>query len=82
MTKNWDGGILPSVSLEGSKPGYVIAATWATMMHKGREGYKANSKRITDTVERMVKTINEMPTLFIQGTSDAMVVAFGCSSPK
>lgn len=70
------------MSLEGSKPTSIIAATWAVMMHMGRDGYKQNSFRIKEKVEKLKKEIAKIHPLYIQGSCDTMVVAFGCLSHK
>ena len=35
---DWEGGIYGSGCMAGSRPGNVIAGTWASMMKHGREG--------------------------------------------
>ena len=36
-TSEWHGGIYLTPTLAGSRPGNIIAGTWATMMTKGRK---------------------------------------------
>jgi len=35
----WPGGIYASPTLAGSRPGSLIAVTWATLMSYGYDGY-------------------------------------------
>ncbi|KAA8577662.1 hypothetical protein FQN60_003416 [Etheostoma spectabile] len=39
VAPDWQGGIYASPSVAGSRPGGIIAACWATMMHMGENGY-------------------------------------------
>ena len=36
---NWQGGIYASTSFMGTKPGGVVASTWAALNHIGEDGY-------------------------------------------
>lgn len=53
----WNGGIYATTTIAGSRPGNVIAATWAVMMKIGREGYLKNAKIILDACSGLKKAI-------------------------
>uniref|UniRef100_A0A8C7MGD1 sphinganine-1-phosphate aldolase n=1 Tax=Oncorhynchus kisutch TaxID=8019 RepID=A0A8C7MGD1_ONCKI len=55
VAPDWQGGIYASPSVAGSRPGGIIAACWATMMHMGEDGYIKATKKIIDTA-RTIKT--------------------------
>uniref|UniRef100_A0A673WEC4 sphinganine-1-phosphate aldolase n=1 Tax=Salmo trutta TaxID=8032 RepID=A0A673WEC4_SALTR len=55
VAPDWQGGIYASPSVAGSRPGGIIAACWATMMHMGEDGYVKATKKIIDTA-RTIKT--------------------------
>ena len=38
-TNEWCGGMYPSNTIAGSRPGNVIAGNWAAMLRYGRDGY-------------------------------------------
>ena len=40
----WPGGIYVSPTFAGSRPGSLIAMTWATLIRFGRSGYVINKK--------------------------------------
>lgn len=42
----WNGGIYATTCIAGSRPGAVIAATWASILKYGRNGLKAKAKKI------------------------------------
>lgn len=49
IAPDWQGGIYASPSVAGSRPGGIIAACWATLMHVGESGYVEATKRIIKT---------------------------------
>lgn len=49
VAPDWQGGIYASPSVAGSRPGGIIAACWATLMHVGESGYVEATKRIIKT---------------------------------
>ncbi|MFC2030610.1 pyridoxal phosphate-dependent decarboxylase family protein [Chloroflexota bacterium] len=52
---DWSGGIYPSPTMAGTRPGGAIAAAWAVMNHLGEEGYLA----ITETVMKATTTLRQ-----------------------
>jgi len=44
----WNGGIYATTCMAGSRPGAVIAGTWASILKHGRNGLKAKAKKILD----------------------------------
>lgn len=55
VAPDWQGGIYASPSVAGSRPGGIIAACWATMMHMGENGYVDATRKIVSTA-RKIKT--------------------------
>jgi sphinganine-1-phosphate aldolase len=45
---DWNGGIYTTTCMAGSRPGNVIAGTWASMLKHGYEGYKQKAKNILE----------------------------------
>lgn len=43
---DWPGGIYASPSIAGSRSGYIIACSWATLMYYGLEGYVEETRKI------------------------------------
>lgn len=54
VAPDWQGGIYASPTISGSRPGGIIAACWATMMHKGEDGYVDATRRIISTTRFIV----------------------------
>lgn len=55
VAPDWQGGIYASPSIAGSRPGGIIAACWATMMHMGENGYIDATRKVISTA-RKIKT--------------------------
>ena len=61
-------GLYPSPTMAGSRSGGIIAATWATMMLMGVDGYVEKTKKIVQTTRWLAKEINQIPGLHVVGT--------------
>lgn len=53
VAPDWQGGIYASPSIAGSRPGGIIAACWATMMHMGENGYVDATRKIISTAQKI-----------------------------
>ena len=65
---SWSGGKYCSPGIDGSRSSGLLAASWASMVHLGREGYLKYAKRIFDTAYAMQDDIRSHPELHIMGT--------------
>jgi glutamate/tyrosine decarboxylase-like PLP-dependent enzyme len=65
----WPGGNYASPSMGGSRSGGLIAATWASMLHLGREGYRAIAADIFATAAEIKRAIRSHPELILIGDS-------------
>jgi sphinganine-1-phosphate aldolase len=66
-TPDWQGGMYASPGVAGSRSGGLIAATWASMVRLGKEGYLARAKKIFDTAFKMQDAVRAHPELQIMG---------------
>jgi glutamate/tyrosine decarboxylase-like PLP-dependent enzyme len=64
---DWSGGKYCSPGMEGSRSGGLLAATWASMIHLGREGYRNHARRIFETAAIMQDTVRSHPELRFLG---------------
>ena len=71
----WSGGLYISPSTAGSRPGGLIAQTWASLMHMGEEGYVAAAKRVLSAADELAAGIARIPGLAVLG-KHTMVVAW------
>ncbi|KAI0029475.1 PLP-dependent transferase [Vararia minispora EC-137] len=73
----WLGGVYASPGLAGSRPGSLIAGTWAAMHYMGEAGYIASCRAIVGAARHIAAAITaEIPELRILGSPPASVVAF------
>ncbi len=76
---DWTGGKYMSPGIAGSRSNGLLAATWASMVAMGRDGYRKKAKAIFETAEAMkdaVRSHGELrimgdPTFCFSFTSDA-----------
>ena len=64
---DWSGGKYCSPGMEGSRSGGLIAATWASMVQLGRQGYRGYAKAIFETAAGMQTAVRSHPELRILG---------------
>ena len=72
----WSGGIYATPTILGSRPGGVVAATWAAMMHHGEDGYVQTTKRIIGATRKIAEAVKSIDGLKLVGRPDVCVVAF------
>ncbi|XP_010777907.1 sphingosine-1-phosphate lyase 1 isoform X2 [Notothenia coriiceps] len=77
VAPDWQGGIYASPSVAGSRPGGIIAACWATMMHIGENGYIDATKKIISTARKIKTEISKIKGVFVFGDPEVSVVAIG-----
>ena len=64
---DWSGGKYASPGIEGSRSGGLLAATWASMVQLGRDGYLAYARDIFETSAAMQDAVRSHPELRILG---------------
>jgi len=80
---DWAGGVYASPSLSGSRPGALIAGTWAAMHYMGSSGYLESCRSIVTCARTIADTItSSIPELYILGSPPSSVIAFGSKHPK
>lgn len=67
MLQEWSGGKYISPGIAGSRSGGLLAATWASMVSLGREGYLRYAKQIFETSSAMQDAVRSHPELRIMG---------------
>ncbi len=65
---DWSGGKYCSPGMEGSRSGGLLAATWASLVHLGREGFRRYARQIFDTSAAMQEVVRSHPALRILGS--------------
>lgn len=76
VAAEWTGGIYASPSMPGSRPGGLIAATWAALVRMGEAGYLECARAIMSTAKEIEAGIRTIPGLRVLGHPHMAVVAF------
>lgn len=78
---DWPGGVYATPTLSGSRPGSLIAGTWAAMMKMGESGYTQSCRDIVGAAKEINTRIErEIPELFVLGKPIVSVIAFGSAA--
>lgn len=77
VAPDWQGGIYASPSMAGSRPGGIIAACWATMVHMGENGYVDATRKVVQTSRIIAAGLRKIEGLFVFGNPEVSVVAIG-----
>jgi glutamate/tyrosine decarboxylase-like PLP-dependent enzyme len=64
---DWSGGKYCSPGIEGSRSGGLLAATWASLVSFGRQGYLGYAKQIFETSAAMQDAVRSHPELSMLG---------------
>jgi len=64
---DWSGGKYCSPGMDGSRSGGLLAATWASMVALGRDGYRRYARAIFETSATMQDAVRSHPELRILG---------------
>jgi len=65
---DWSGGKYCSPGIDGSRSSGLLAATWASMVAMGRDGYRRYAQRIFETSAAMQDAVRSHPELRILGS--------------
>ncbi|KAI0358513.1 PLP-dependent transferase [Trametes cingulata] len=80
VNPDWVGGVYASPSIAGSRPGALIAGTWAALQYMGHSGYLESCKNIVGAAQTIAHRIRtEIPELRVLGSPPASVVAFAAA---
>ncbi|PAV18522.1 PLP-dependent transferase [Pyrrhoderma noxium] len=83
VSTNWPGGVYGSPSMAGSRPGSLIAGTWAALQYMGHDGYLASCKAIVGAAQTIARAVTEeIPELYVLGKPPASCVAFASKHPR
>jgi glutamate/tyrosine decarboxylase-like PLP-dependent enzyme len=76
VSADWPGGLYFSPTLAGSRPGALLATTWASLVSIGERGYLDATRRVLETARAIRRGIEKVPELAVIG-DPLWVIAFG-----
>lgn len=71
----WPGGIYPSPTMVGTRPGGSIAAAWAVMNHLGEAGYMKLAKGVMEVTRKVMDAVNAMEELYVVSQPEMSIFA-------
>ena len=74
---NWPGGIYPSPSMGGTRPGAPIAAAWAVLNYLGESGYLEMTDLVMKAARRLQEGVNATPGIKVLSNPEMSVFAIG-----
>ena len=77
---NWEGGIYASTSFMGTKPGGIVASSWAALNHIGEDGYLQLTKKTMDATNIIKHFIENHDDLSLIGNPQMSLIAFKSDS--
>lgn len=73
---NWTGYTVVNPTVQSSKSGGPLAATWATLQFIGADGYRSLARTKLDATKKVIDGINAIESLHVLGEPDMNLVAF------
>jgi glutamate/tyrosine decarboxylase-like PLP-dependent enzyme len=73
---DFPGGLYVTSGVCGSKPGYVIACAWATLLMTGKHQYAANARAVVLAAKAFAEKVAQIPELRVLAVPEASIVAF------
>lgn len=65
----WNGGLYATTCIAGSRPGNVIAATWASMLKHGKKGLESKAKGILEAQRQICLAFKDDPDIIVTSTN-------------
>jgi glutamate/tyrosine decarboxylase-like PLP-dependent enzyme len=76
----WPGYTLVNPTIQSSRSGGPLAATWAVLQHFGADGYMREAARLKEGTEQIVAAIDAIEELHLVGRPEMCLVAVGSDS--
>lgn len=80
VAPDWTGGIYASPTIAGSRPGGLIAATWAALVHIGSNGYLECGRKIMAAVEQIKAGVKKIDGIKLTCQPDMSVISLQVDS--
>lgn len=79
---HWPGGIYVSPTLSGSRPGSLLALTWANLLYCGRLGFVEKTQKVLDAAHWLKEKIHECSHVELVGDPILSSIAFTTTTKK
>ncbi|MFW6051718.1 MAG: pyridoxal phosphate-dependent decarboxylase family protein [Myxococcota bacterium] len=78
----WTGYPLINATMQSSKCGGPIAATWALLRHLGREGYREIARQLAEGTGKILRGVEGIDGVRVLGEPDMCLVAVASDDPS
>ena len=78
---DWCGGIYATNTLLGSRPGSIIAITWAGMLARGFDYYRKSSLDIVNATRYIAEKLEEIPEVTVIGDPKMLINVVAFNTP-
>jgi sphinganine-1-phosphate aldolase len=78
---DWCGGIYATNTLLGSRPGSIIAITWAGMLARGFDYYRKSSLEIVSATRYIAEKLEEIPEVTVIGDPKMLINVVAFNTP-
>lgn len=75
---DWPGYSIINPTIQSSKSGGPLAATWALLKHMGMEGYLREAAKLKGGMETIVTAVGEIEGLRVLGKPEMSLIAIAC----
>lgn len=82
ISTKWPGGIYASPNIPGSRPGGVVAASWAAMKNLGRQGYIDLTKKVLEARDGLCAGIDAIDELKVVAKPESTLIAYESTDPN
>jgi len=74
-------GLYVTTTLQGSRPGGVVAQAWGTMLHVGDDGYRRSARQLHGVMENVRRIVAATPPLKLLVDFDCCCVPIASTDP-
>jgi sphinganine-1-phosphate aldolase len=76
VNTEWNGGIYGTTSMAGSRPGSVIAGSWASLLKFGRNGLKEKARGILEAQKQIKLAFKDDLDIIVTSTDASQTFSF------
>jgi sphinganine-1-phosphate aldolase len=76
VAPEWPGGVYCSPTMPGSRPGGLIASTWAAMVSLGEDGYLECARGVMKAAKTIENGLRKIEGIQVLGQPDMSIIAF------
>lgn len=76
-SSKWTGYTIINPTVQSSRSGGALAATWAVMNYLGQEGYRQVAGDLYEATQEIIRAVDDMEDLYIIGRPETCILSVG-----